>query len=115
MDGAGYAHGIALFNKGEYFEAHEALEDVWREMHESHKKFLQGLIQAAVGLHHYSTGNRIGAISVLQRAANNLAAYPETFGGIEVDRLVRELQAWREALIQGGPAPPFPKLNYRAD
>jgi predicted metal-dependent hydrolase len=112
MHSPAYIHGIALFNEGQYFEAHEALEDVWREARDQDRKFLQGLIQVAVALHHHSTGNRIGATSLLARAAANLSAYPESFGGIHLDRLLREVQAWRETLADGGPTPPPPKLDY---
>ena len=61
VDQAGFSRGIALFNHGEFFEAHEVLEDVWRAAPPGEKKFLQGLIQVAVSFHHRSTGNLIGA------------------------------------------------------
>ena len=71
MHSSEYLHGIRLFNRAAFFEAHEALEDVWRAAPESEKKFLQGLIQIAVGLHHYGTGNLVGARSLLGRAARH--------------------------------------------
>jgi len=46
-----YVHGIRLFNQHHFFDAHEVLEDVWRAAPAEQKKFLQGLIQLAVGLH----------------------------------------------------------------
>ncbi|MGE0407317.1 MAG: DUF309 domain-containing protein, partial [Candidatus Korobacteraceae bacterium] len=30
MDHDGLRHGITLFNRGEFYDAHEVLEDVWR-------------------------------------------------------------------------------------
>ena len=44
-------------------------------------RFLQGLIQAAVAFHHHSTGNVVGAGSLMERARKNLAGCPEEFGG----------------------------------
>jgi predicted metal-dependent hydrolase len=61
VDSHKYREGIELFNAGEFFDAHEALEDVWREAGGAEKPFLQGLIQIAVALHHYSTANFAGA------------------------------------------------------
>jgi predicted metal-dependent hydrolase len=36
-----YLRGLELFNRREFFEAHEALEDVWRAAPAADKKFLQ--------------------------------------------------------------------------
>ena len=111
MHSSEYLHGIRLFNRSAFFEAHEALEDVWRAAPESEKKFLQGLIQIAVGLHHYGTGNLVGARSLLGRAARNLARYPENFGGIQLTQLLNCLAEWQRALADNKPVPPFPKLD----
>ena len=47
MDRVGFRSGIELFNQAEFFEAHEALEEVWRAAPAGEKMFLQGLIQVA--------------------------------------------------------------------
>ena len=50
--------GIIFFNSGRYFEAHEVWEDLWRaEKRVPSRDCYQGLIQAAVGMHHLSRGN----------------------------------------------------------
>ena len=109
-----YLHAIGLFNRAEFFEAHEALEDIWRASPEPEKKFLQGLIQIAVGLHHYGNGNVVGARSLLARAARNLASYPESFGGIHMTQLLNRVAEWQLALGDNRPAPPFPKLDMES-
>ena len=114
MHSAEYLHGIRLFNRAEFFEAHEVLEDVWRASPEPEKKFLQGLIQIAVGLHHYGTGNLVGARSLLDRAAKNLARYPKTFGGIQLALLLNCIAEWQQALADHKPVPPFPKLDMES-
>ena len=76
-----YQRGIRHFNAREFYDAHEVWEDVWRESHGMEKRFLQGLIQAAVALHHHSTGNVVGACSLMERARRNLAGCPAEFGG----------------------------------
>ena len=60
MDSVRFREGIKLFNSAEFFEAHEVLEDVWRGAPAAEKRFLQGLIQVAVALHHHSKENRVG-------------------------------------------------------
>lgn len=108
---AAYQRGLALFNAEKFFDAHEVLEDVWRATEGPEKNFLQGLIQAAVALHHYSQQNSEGARSVLMRALQNLAPYPDSYGGIDVTALRAVLEQWRRAL-EGNFAPPaVPKIS----
>jgi predicted metal-dependent hydrolase len=104
-----YHRGLALFNAGRFYDAHEALEDAWRESGEPEKLFLQGLVQAAVALHHHASGNLEGACSVLARACRNLSPYPEIYAEINVGALRLALDAWGAALERGLP-PPAPPL-----
>ena len=106
-----FREGIALFNAEEFFEAHEALEDVWRESTGNDRQFFQGLVQVAVGLHHYSTGNKVGAQSVLARALENLRGYPSHYSGIRLDSVRKDVARWPYALAQNHPAPPIPKIE----
>ena len=78
------------------------------------KKFFQGLIQIAVGLHHYGKGNLVGARSLLARAARNLGAYPGTFVGIQLTQLLHCVAEWQQALADNKPAPAFPKLDIES-
>ena len=106
-----FARGLELFNRSEFYEAHEVLEDVWRSETGPHKLFLQGLIQVSVALHHHSTGNVIGARSVLARASRNLHSYPDDYFNFDLRQFRDSLLGWRKALEHGGPRPPFPKLE----
>jgi predicted metal-dependent hydrolase len=106
-----YARGIRLFNEKKFFDAHEVLEDVWRAAPVDRKKFLQGLIQVAVAFHHHSRGNTVGAVSLLKRAARNLSAYPDEFGGIRVKPLLSSMNQCAQALEHGLPLPHIPRLD----
>jgi len=99
-----YVEGIKLLNSGKYFEAHEVLEDVWREAPSEEKKYWQGLVQVAVALHHHNTGNKIGAHSVMARAARNLASCSGEWQGIKIGDLQCVLAQWLEAVQTGQPA-----------
>ena len=114
VDSEGLARGIALFNRQEFFEAHEVLEEVWRPSAEPERKFLQALIQVAVGLHHHSTGNLIGASSLLRRAGRNLEGYPDSFCGIELRPLRQSIADWCRALTQNQAAPPLPVVRLQS-
>jgi len=110
-----YLEGIRLFNRGLFYEAHEALEDVWRAAPENERRFLQGLIQVAVALHHHGKGNPVGARSLLGRAIKNLSTYPEQFGGIQLGALRASLSQWQAAFTGDTAEPALPKLHGIAE
>jgi len=90
-----YQRGVALLNHGEFFEAHEVLEDLWRATSEPDRKFLQGLIQVAVAFHHRSCGNLVGFRSVLARACRNLSTYPNVYQRVDLAALLSSLEEWQ--------------------
>jgi predicted metal-dependent hydrolase len=107
MDTLTLQRGAALFNAREYFDAHEVWEDVWRAAPVEEKKFLQGLIQVAVALHHHSRGNLDGARSLLDRAQRNLLDYPDSFSGVNLAAVRAAITQCQQALNAGAPLLPF--------
>ena len=107
-----YREGIRLLNQGEFYDAHEVLEDVWRAAPEPERKFLQGLIQVAVALHHHSKGNLVGARSLMGRASKNLSHYPEQFGGIQLGPLRQSLMLWQDACTGGRATLQVPRVDW---
>jgi predicted metal-dependent hydrolase len=114
---------IGAFNRLDFFFAHEVLEDVWRTTRRGCRlrRNLQGLIQLAVAFHHQSTGNRVGALSVLRRALRNIKGAERSFPQFDFDRLRVRLALWEKYLDRpvpagqlnsdGHPAPPLPKIT----
>ncbi len=84
--------GIFFFNAGRYFEAHETWEHMWRKTEGQARPFYQGLIHAAVGLHHLSRDNRTGAKAQMEKALHKLQQYPAAFDGIDNARLQEDLR-----------------------
>ena len=66
--------GILLFNRGEFFEAHEALEDAWRDERTEVRNLYKGILQIAVTNLHITRGNYQGAIKVYGRSQKWLIA-----------------------------------------
>jgi len=114
MDQVAFRRGVELFNRAEFFEAHEVLEDVWRAAPAEEKKMLQGLIQVAVALHHHSRGNLAGARSLLKRAVGNLSGQRGEFAGLELISLLESLERWENALVEGERTPALPRFVLAA-
>lgn len=102
--------GIRLFNAGDYFMAHETLEEHWIDAEDSERDFYQALIHLAVGFHHYKRDNRNGARSQFFKAAKRLATYPDEFEGVDVQAVRRFLEEAQPKLEKEEPLEP-PKLE----
>ncbi len=94
-----YLKGIEYFNECEFFEAHEVWEELWAEYRGPLRQFYQGLIQAAVALHHFGNGNIRGARKVYLSTAKYLQAYQPVCMGIDLDRFLASFaECFREVL-----------------
>jgi predicted metal-dependent hydrolase len=67
------AEGIALFNRGEYYACHDALEAIWMVAPTAEKPFYQGILQIAVGLYHLGNHNWRGAMTLWARGSTACA------------------------------------------
>ena len=76
-----------------WFDAHEALEDEWRDAPEAERDFLQGLVHVTVAWHHAGNGNRPGAERQLEKAARRLAPYAPRHRGVDVARVLGQVEA----------------------
>jgi hypothetical protein len=93
-----YAEGLEAFNSRKFFEAHELWEDVWRVTLDPDKRFLQGLIQLAAAFHHCSRSNVRGTRNLLREGLFKLDAFPEAYGGLEIEPLRAAVREWLAAI-----------------
>jgi predicted metal-dependent hydrolase len=85
--------GIALFNRGEFFECHEALEAAWLESSGDDKTFLQGLIQVAVAFYHLRRSNYAGSGRLLRAGIEKLAASSRYRNRIDLNPCLEHLSS----------------------
>ena len=83
--------GIRLFNAGQYWRAHEALEAAWREEPGAVRDLYRGILQAGVVYLHIERGNLPGALKVYHRCRRWLALYPDVCRGVDVAKLRLDL------------------------
>jgi predicted metal-dependent hydrolase len=103
----------ALFNAGDYWAAHEALETVWRSILRGGDvvaaRVWQGLIQAAAALLHRERGNPHGVATVGAGALEKLAG-PER-PDVEFEITQFRAQLARALAGEGDP----PRLEWRVN
>lgn len=87
-----YLKGIQLFNEEEFFDCHDAFEELWTEVIGEERKFLQGLIQAAVALFHFGNDNFGGARKMYFAACEKLVPYGTHYMGINLEKFLTDLE-----------------------
>jgi uncharacterized protein len=100
----GLRAGIALFNRGEYWECHEALEDAWRAEPDPVRYLYQGILLAGVGLLHARRSNRRGAIAKLRAGHALLEPYAPACMGVDVGALrsdILRVLAYLDTIAEG--------------
>ena len=85
--------GLELARSGEYFAAHEALEDAWRAADPEEKDFFQGLVHVVVAWYQAGRGDEVGCRRQLEKASRRLGPFAPTHGGVDVVRQVEAAQA----------------------
>ena len=82
--------GIEEFNRGEFFECHEYLEEAWMQEPRTVRFLYQGILQVGVGFYHLKNGNWRGATGLLRNGTIRLKEFePETMG-VDVESLVQK-------------------------
>jgi uncharacterized protein len=99
-----FGDGVALFNDGRFFEAHEAFEDLLDEVEEDGRwDLLIALIQVAVGYHKLASSHA-GSARMLGLGLAKLGAFAETAWGVDVAALRGRVAADVAALDTDGEA-----------
>jgi hypothetical protein len=88
-----FDEGRELFNSRKFWEAHEAWEDVWKELEDPERRFLQGLIQAAAAYHLIITTPRVGgALRNIEKSLDKLGPMPSVCFDLDVGELTGALK-----------------------
>jgi uncharacterized protein len=88
--------GLALIRTGEYFAAHEELEESWRAAPNEERDFLQGLVHVAVAWYQAGRGRPIATERQLAKAIRRLTPYAPTHRGVDLETLLVQLRELHE-------------------
>lgn len=99
----GIMEGIRLFNDGEYYECHEAIEHEWHAETRPIRRLYQGILQIGVGFLHAKRGNYNGALLLLNDGIEKVSDFTPHCLGIDTATLAWESRAALENLRELGP------------
>jgi len=120
-----YVRGLELFSSGQFYESHDLLEDLWRDIKGELRDYYKSLIQVGAAFHHLKRGRQSAGQKILQTAIAYLSSYPAHTLGLNVEKLIMDLRntvTVLSALDDGGlksnPAllnELIPELDFRQD
>jgi len=89
-----FLRGLELFNRGEYFECHEVIEDLWLETPESDpwRDLYKGVIQAAAAIYQWDRGILSGARGLYRTSVGYLEKYRPEALGLDTRKLAAEMK-----------------------
>jgi predicted metal-dependent hydrolase len=96
--------GIAQFNRGEFFEQHEALELLWRAERRDIRYLYQGILQIGVAFHHLHRLNHHGTVYMLTRGPRYVAPFAPRCQRVAVAALLRDAATALREVERLGPA-----------
>lgn len=97
------AEGAEAFDAGRYHQAHEAFEKVWLASEAGDGEFFKGLVQVSICLHQLERGLFEGARQLRTGARRYLAAYLPEHRGLDVARLLADLDLFLRPVLRARP------------
>ena len=93
-----FLEGIGQFNRGDYFDCHVTLEEIW--MHEQGKirDLYKGILQIGVAIYHAKRSNLKGAMRLVSSGMKLLSPFAPECMGIDVAHLIQSAGRFREEL-----------------
>ena len=102
--------GLDLIRRGEYFAAHEVLEDVWRASEPQERDFYQGLVHVAVAWYQAGRGNRVGCERQLEKAVRRLGPFAPVHRGVHLAATLGRIEEARRVVAGGSLELPPPRV-----
>lgn len=95
--------GIEKFNEGDFYRAHDYLEEAWMEDAGPGRDLYQGILQVGIAYFQIERENYRGALKMLLRVRQWLDPLPDVCRGVNVARLREDVVNVHEALTVAGP------------
>ncbi|MCB9436783.1 MAG: DUF309 domain-containing protein [Anaerolineales bacterium] len=96
--------GVMEFNAGDYYEAHETIEEAWMAEQGPIREMYRGVLQVAVAYYHIQQRNYWGALKMFLRSLQWLEPLPKVCQGLDIAQLRVDAKLARQELERLGPA-----------
>ena len=83
---------LNLFNKHEWYDAHDAFEEIWNCVDGDERQVIQGILQVSVAQFHLSKGNLNGATILLGEGLGRIKTRTKINLGIDLESFCQSLE-----------------------
>ena len=83
---------LKLFNNHEWYEAHDAFEEIWNTVDGDERQVIQGILQVSVSQFHLSKGNLNGATILLGEGLGRIKTRTDINLGMDLELFCRCLE-----------------------
>jgi len=112
-----FIQAVDKFNRTDFFECHEILEDIWFDTRDDSRDFFQGMLHIAVGLYHLTKkANTKGTVIQLTKAQDKLAKYAEKhkhYNGVDLNKLLKQIENIVKELKKNKKPTRLPKITLQ--
>ena len=94
-----FYRGLVLYNRGQYLECQQHLEEAFHDADESDQPLVRAIIALACGMHlHFKHGARRGVENMCRRCLLELEAFEPAHLGVDVAALSKAVTEYLEEL-----------------
>jgi len=83
---------LNLFNNHEWYDAHDAFEEIWNSVDGDERQVIQGILQVSVSQFHLSKGNLNGATILLGEGLGRIKGRTHINLGIDLESFCLNLE-----------------------
>ena len=83
---------LNLFNAKQWYEAHDAFEEIWNTLDGDERQVVQGILQVSVSQFHLSKGNLNGATILLGEGLGRIKTRTFINLGVDLDSFCKSLE-----------------------
>ena len=83
---------LSLFNNHQWYEAHDAFEEIWNSVDGDERQVIQGILQVSVSQFHLSKGNSNGATILLGEGLGRIKTRTNVNLGIDLESFCSRLE-----------------------
>jgi hypothetical protein len=84
---------LNLFNNHQWYEAHDAFEEIWNSVDGDERQVIQGILQVSVSQFHLSKGNLNGATILLGEGLGRIKTRTKINLGIDLESFCQCLES----------------------
>ena len=87
-----FSNALNLFNNQNWYEAHDAFEEIWNTLDGDERQIIQGILQVSVSQFHLTKGNINGATILLGEGLGRMKNRTNINLGVDLESFCKSLE-----------------------